>query len=669
MILKQLAVVVFGTLISVVALSQKKDPLMKFGNVTPDDFKQDVYSIDSSADAVYLTSAGYSKYEGNSSGWFSIVYTVHEKIRLLHKKSFDDLSTVKIGLYVNGSDYEKLDDWQAATYNLENGQVVVTKVDKSSLFEDKEGDYKIKKFTFPNLKEGSIIEYTYTTISPFYRDLPTWYFQGSYPKLVSEFTEESPEFFQLVLLRQGYLTPALDTVISSADNFNVLEPSDFSSNKTYSIRSRTIQHTWQYKDVPGLKEESYITALSNYVQKVEFQFSAIRFPQAEPKTFLSTWNETVDQLMKDERFGEDLNLPNGWLKDDIKTAENDATDALTKAKNIYAFVRDNYSCTDHDTKYLSQPLKKTQQSKKGNVADINLLLTAMLKVAGFDAYPALLSTRAHGRAYDMYPIIAKYNYVIVQTKIDDKEYLLDASNPSLGFNLLPAYCYNGNARMIAPTPYLIDLSPDSLHEPEVTTLFLTNEENGEIQGSYKHIMNKLQSIDMRDKMKKTNETEYFKDVKKGFVYDVNLTNTGIDSLHQKEMPVSVRFDLSFKPEEDIIYFNPMIADAVYSKNPFAAATRNYPVEMPYCIDETYILSMQVPTGYVVDELPKSTRVSLNGSDGMFEYLIQQSGNTIQMRCRTKINKATFEPEDYETLRNFFSYVVQKENEQIVFKKQ
>jgi hypothetical protein len=53
---------------------------------------------------------------------------------------------------------------------------------------------------------------------------------------------------------------------------------------------------------------------------------------------------------------------------------------------------------------------------------------------------------------------------------------------------------------------------------------------------------------------------------------------------------------------------------------------------------------------------------------MFEYLIQQSGDNIQLRCRTKLNKANFDPEDYEILRNFFSFIVEKEGEQIVFKK-
>jgi hypothetical protein len=39
-----------------------------------------------------------------------------------------------------------------------------------------------------------------------------------------------------------------------------------------------------------------------------------------------------------------------------------------------------------------------------------------------------------------------------------------------------------------------------------------------------------------------------------------------------------------------------------------------------------------------------------------------------MRVHLKLNKAFFPTEDYSTLRDFFGYVVKKENEQIVFKK-
>ena len=78
--------------------------------------------------------------------------------------------------------------------------------------------------------------------------------------------------------------------------------------------------------------------------------------------------------------------------------------------------------------------------------------------------------------------------------------------------------------------------------------------------------------------------------------------------------------------------------------------------------------MQIPAGYQLDELPKQAKVTLNGNEGSFEYLIQQAGGRIQLRTRLKLNKANFAPQDYETLRNFFAFIVQKQAEQIVFKK-
>jgi hypothetical protein len=655
-------------IISACAFSQTKELKVKFGDIKPEDFKPTAYSIDSSADAVYLYDIGSAHHEGNASGWFSVVYQVHERIRLLHKNSFEQLTTIKIPLYIKSTDREKLDNLQAATFNLEDGKVVQTNVDKNSIFKDKDGDFEIVKFTFPNLKEGSIIEYTYTTISPFFQHIPTWTFQGEYPELWSQFTIEEPQFFDFAILKQGYLTPVIDTAVSSADNFNITAPGGLGPSAHYNFRSYTVRHTWAFKDVPALKEESYITSMDNYIERLEFQFSAIRIPGETPETFLTNWYQTAEQLMKDEDFGQDLSKENGWLKDDVKAAINGETDALKKAKNIYQYVKDNYSCTNYNAVYLSQPLKKTAQLKKGNVSDINMLLIAMLRSADFNADPVLLSTRDHGKTYDMYPIISKFNYVIAKLSMNDNYYLLDAAQSNLGFGHLDQSCYNGDARIIASNPFIINLSADSLKEAEVSSIFLSNDSSGKISGSYKCILGDIQSKAIREKIKKSDATEYFTGIKKGFSFDAALSNTFIDSLKQPEMPVAVEYDVNFKFDDDLVYFDPLMFANVAKENPFKSASRTYPVEMPYCLDRTYIMNMQVPHGYKVDELPKSARVSLNEDEGMFEYLIQQSGDNIQLRCRTKLNKANFDPEDYEILRNFFSFIVEKEGEQIVFKK-
>ena len=104
------------------------------------------------------------------------------------------------------------------------------------------------------------------------------------------------------------------------------------------------------------------------------------------------------------------------------------------------------------------------------------------------------------------------------------------------------------------------------------------------------------------------------------------------------------------------------------KNPFVEAERYYPVEMPYKEDDIYSFHMDIPKGYKVDELPKSVRFNLNENEGMFEYIISADAENIEMRCRVLFRKTNFVNEDYETLREFYSFIVKKEAEQIVFKK-
>ncbi len=143
----------------------------------------------------------------------------------------------------------------------------------------------------------------------------------------------------------------------------------------------------------------------------------------------------------------------------------------------------------------------------------------------------------------------------------------------------------------------------------------------------------------------------------------------LDSLSHFNDPLGIRYDFVVKQQggADIVYFNPLLGEG-YKTNPFKSMSRHYPVEIPYLIDETYILSMEIPAGYQVDEIPKSARVAYNNDEGMFEYLIQKGESNIQMRVRLKLNKTLFPTDEYDTLRDFFAFVVKKENEQIVFKK-
>jgi len=179
----------------------------------------------------------------------------------------------------------------------------------------------------------------------------------------------------------------------------------------------------------------------------------------------------------------------------------------------------------------------------------------------------------------------------------------------------------------------------------------------------------IESCGIREKIKDKSEKDFFKTIQTAYPAETEVLNTSVDSLKLMDEPVGVNYDLRIKNDtsEDIIYFNPMLAEG-YKENPFHAADRKYPVEMHSAFDNVYIFNMEIPAGYVIEELPKSARVALNGTDGMFEYLVASQGNTIQLRARVRMDRAYFPPEDYPGLRDFFAYIVKKESEQIVLKK-
>jgi hypothetical protein len=650
------------------ASGQDKAPV-KFGKVSPEDFKTTVYPIDSSANAVVIADIGSTEMVGNTKGGFSLEFKNYRRAHILNKNGYD-IGDVTIPIYTNGDAEEELVNLKAVTYNLENGKVTETKLEvKTGVFKDKINKHLvIKKFTFPNIKEGSIIEYQYTLKSDFTFNLQPWDFQGQYPRLWSEYNVGIPEFYYYVTLTQGYQAFSIKDQKSRTANFAVTDNGGTGSTERMNFTAGVTDYRWVMKSVPPLKEEGFTSTISNHIARIEFQLAELRHPFT-PKNVMGTWKDATASLLKNEDFGYALNRDNPWLNDVMDAAVKGATDNLQKARNIYAYVRDNMTCTNHNGKYLQQPLRNILKSRNGNGAEINLLLIAMLRKANLDADPVMLSTRSHGYAYALYPLMDRFNYVIAQATIDGRVYYLDASESRLGFGKLNSQCYNGHARVINNQATPLEFTTDSLSERSVTSVFVVNDEKGNFTGSMQKTPGYIESYRIRNAVKEKGKEQLFEDIKKSFNAEAMISAKQLDSLDKYDEPLFIKCEFELKQDkEDIIYVNPMFGEG-YKENPFKSAERFYPVEMPYTIDETYLLQLSVPEGYVTDELPKQVVVKLNEEgDGMFEFRLSESSGTISLRSRVRLKRSYFQPEEYEMLREFFNLIVKKHNEQIVFKK-
>jgi hypothetical protein len=342
-----------------------------------------------------------------------------------------------------------------------------------------------------------------------------------------------------------------------------------------------------------------------------------------------------------------------------------------KAQKIYAFVRDNFTCTAEYAIYLTEDngnaLKTVMKTKKGSVADINLLLVAMLQHEAIEAYPVLLSTRENGVTHEFYPLMDRFNKTVVLAVVEGKSVYLDASDPMLGFDKLSPDCYNGHARVITGAGIPVYLDADSLMERKVTTVFLANTDKGQWEGTLNSTLGYYESLDLRQKIKAKGKEQQIKSMQNA-LGETTILAPEFENLDDKDKCVTVSYKLQMaRNDEDVIYFNPMLAEG-YKENPFKSAERLYPVEMDYANEETYVLNVEIPAGYKVDDMPKSARVKLNDTDGMFEYLVGVQDDRLMLRSRLVIKRANFSADDYQTLRDFYGYVVKKQSEQVVFKK-
>jgi hypothetical protein len=214
-----------------------------------------------------------------------------------------------------------------------------------------------------------------------------------------------------------------------------------------------------------------------------------------------------------------------------------------------------------------------------------------------------------------------------------------------------------------------DLSADSVTEQKKVVVFLSNGDKGGLDGSVQSFPGIAEAAEIRKKMRTSDGEKNFRDqLRKGLMAEETVSDLEIDSLRLPDEPLVINYSYlaAMDSASDILYFTPILADRM-TENPFKDAVRIYPVEMPYARDVNYILTMDVPSGFVVEEMPKSQKVLLNDG-GYFEYILTQDDDQIHFRTRIRLVRANYQPQEYAELREFFAAIVKKEGEKIVFKK-
>ena len=663
--------------------SQAQAPKIKFGKVSKEELLMKVYEKDSSADAVILSDIGNLHFVYNNTEnhrGFEYKYTRHLRIKIFNKNAYN-YANHEIKLRHSASKQEKITNLKAVTFNLENDKIEKSKISQTDLMRKEFNDYTdITKFTMPNVKEGSVIDIKYTIQSDYLYYLRGWQFQYDIPVIWSKYYVSVPEYFNYKHNFDGIQKLAVYDQSKKIEKFVIRWESERPSmgNTTNNMAHKHTEELtpacnvldFAAKDVPAFKKEPFMASIDNYLFKVGFELSRIKYPNSTPKNYAKTWESVNKDLMNRSNFGGRLkttNLPNNLVPGIINGLNTDEE----KTFAIYSYVQNNLRWNEKYHIFPQSSLRSVLKEKTGSAAEMNMLLVVMLREAGINAHPVIASTRANGLINTNQPGYNQFNYTLAYALVNQKNYLMDATTPYSYPNFLPKRCLNGKARIVSENfTDWIDLNSKTISKSIIgCNLKLDTEANftGKIQKTktnyyacnFRYDLEDYESIDkyMEEIQNSNHNLE---------ISDYEFKN--VDSLH---LPIKIIYNVEITEIADvigeIIVFKPL---NIYTntENPFTAEERKYPINYTYPFEELYVMNYQIPEGYEVSELPSNIQVVTPDKSASFIFKTVQNGNIIQVTFKKKISKTFYMPSEYNIIKDFHNQIITKQNENIVLKK-
>lgn len=614
----------------------QKDP-MKFGEISLEDLTMTSYAKDSAATAVILSDFG----KVSPTGPFSMLMERHVRIKIL-KTEGTSWADQAVQLPVAGTNGENKFQFKASTFNLESGKVIETELPKESMFREKvTRGFELQKFTFQNVKVGSVLEYSYT-IAAF--GIPSWQFQKSIPTRISEFWAITPSELRYKNFSHGYIAATTyDTKESAA---------------------QTSYH-WIYRDVPAFKPEPFMSSEEDYIGRLEFYLTDVG--NAYTIELMTSWEKVNEMLYKSEYLGGHI-AGNAFLKSTTKEQLEGKTDPTEKVAAIYNFVKNKYTWNN---RYAvgSMNLKDAFEKGIGNASDINLTLASMLNKAGFEVNIVLISTRENGLVRKLVTMPYQFNYLICSVIVDNRIILLDATEKYLPMGFLPERCLNGDGFMLHKEKYAwipTDFLPMS---KTVSSSDITFDASGSLSGKITVTRDGYDALNFRKLYVDKGNEEYMKEFlhKMGWEADNHEVQNIEDLSKSTKETYTIRMEGNASGSVDILYINPILSERI-SENPFTSDDRKFPISFPKTFESIYMSRITLPEGFIVDELPEPLIIKLHDNSAKYTYTITQNSNVLSILSHFKIGKTVYIQNEYPQLKEFYSHVVAKQAEQIVLKK-
>ena len=634
---------------------------VKFGSPTKEELAMTSYAPDESAPAVVLYKSTRTWYDV-IAGDFKVYTEVKTRIKILKPegKEYADVEIPYLDNPQERSASETITGLKAWAYNLENGKIVKTKMESNNIAHERvDKSHMLLKFSVPQVKEGTVVEYQYKKESGYYFYIDTWVAQTDIPVAYTYYNLLIPEYFLFNIDESG---------IVKTENKVSQESIRFIDAGGDALSCTATRYEFEGRDLPALKSDSYVFCTLDYCKKVTAELRGLEVPGALYKNFTSTWEEIGVSLMNDEDFGKRIKRTSP-IKDLLASSGVEKeTDVVKKMAGIYTALK---SRLKWNGKYhlFAESASKVMKDGSGSNADLNFILISAYREAGLDARPVVMSRRSIGRLPLSHPSVNKLNTFVVGVVDGQTAHFIDASVEDGYIDVLPPTLLTEQGLLLSDDGKGNWLNLQSLEASKANAVIEgTIAPDGTIKGTYSAQLHANLAAALKGEFREADDSVKY--VNKMAERDgITISEYAIDNRTAFLPMATERFSFTKKAEADgtHIYFNPLVIP-VMSESPFKAVNRTLPVEYPYKYMTTIAASMQLPEGYEVEEMPKPLNITTE--DKMLSVRVNYAlqGTKLLVQYRFIVGKTLFLPQEYDILRQIYDSMVEKCSEMAVLKK-
>ena len=634
---------VFFTVISSYGFSQKV--FNTIPKLTEADLTKEKSTIDAEAPAEIL----YRSMKHTIDMDANITSTYIMRIKIYDKdKSSDYLSPEFMTYETNRGDREKVSSFSAATYNLENGKIITNKVEKDSKFRSKEDkNYIINKFTFPNVKNGSVVEFKYSIFAPstFLWSIDRYIIDQPIPQMYVDYQLEVPKFLGYNINYRGSLEP---------------KHRDVGGRDKYA--SQYEFYKFGYENVKAYKNENYVANNDNYKTVIKAELNSTNINNIF-KSYAVNWNNIAERLNDFEDFGVELkkmNLVKSLLPDEIKkiASKDDKADAILK------FVQKNYAWDKEVSLTTEKGIKNLISTKMGNSAEINLLLTMLMKDAGLNAFPVGIPTVSRGALSNYSPSISQLNYVFTAIEEDKEFKYYDATSKTAKVFELPRRALNGSGVLLNQK----EAKLVNVFYPKVSQTLLTVDAqlnpDASFTGFFKDVDTNLYANFVKEQHGE-GEEEFHKIYKDKYTF--GLSNLKSESLENGHFQTSMNFTSDSFVDQigNKFVFNPLLF--LYSKNHDfdQKDPRKAPIEFSTAFEKIKKVTIALPEGFQFENIPSPKKFRTEDDSIVYTYTPTLKGNVLIIETSIKVGSHEFEKEYYPAFKQVYDNITKLEGQVVI----